>query len=338
MEQGGNNKNATVGNQNGNPQDSNQQQTPQTSDQQQSVQGNVVKPQQQAMQQNAQSPVTSDASNGGKQASQNKKMSAPEPSPKKKEDMSSYEKRFRDFIKRKFGGLIGDILLDSELKNLNVKDISLLDESQQIQVMENVLEDIFKKHHMEKAKEETRMDMYVQLSLDKASNLIQQQLNDEVEIGFIEIVHNDERKIESYVAEDVEETYWCVSGKSSGSLDSWFNIIVPDRESMMLMTEYSKNKGITFNPMDEKQKQDLMFQILRLIFDSINSILGELIKTNVTYSLDELKTLDVELADEIKNSTDKREKETGAQATMTSAKFEVKVNNMTLRVLVLINK
>lgn len=300
-------------------------------------QGNVVRPQQQATQNNSRAPQQAPPQNVQKQKSPpaNKKQSAPEK--KDAKDMSSYERRFRDFVKRRFGGLIGDMLLENELKELNVNDLSLLDETKQLEIMNNVLEDVFKKHHMDKAKNETRIDMYIQLCLDKAANMMKQELNDEVHIGFIEITHHDENGIEKFVSEDVEDTFWCIPGVSSGDLDSWLNIIVPERESMMLMTEYSKSKNIAFNPMDEKQKRDIMFRILRLIFDSINSIAAEIMKTNITYSLDDIKVLDIDLSDEIKKSIGSREKEKGSRPDMISARFEVKVGNLPFNVYALVN-
>ena len=303
-------------------------------------QGNVVRPQQQNTQNNTKTPINavnksnSNASNvpvNNKTSNPSKKFQTK----KSSDDMSSYEKRFRDFIKRRFGGLIGDMLLDSEMSKLNIQDMSLLDDSNQIDIMNKVLNDIFEKHEMQDAKEQTRVEMYIQLCLDEAGNQISQKLNDKANIGFVDVVHKNEKIIENYSPDNTEKTYWIISGNTEGDIQTQIKILVPERESMMLMTEYCKNNEITFNPTDEKQKEEILFDLVTVIFGSIIDVADKIMQKNISFNLNEFASLDVDVIDKFKKAIDNFDKEKGSRPDIISLKLTIELGAMKYEILLL---
>ena len=284
--------------------------------------GNVARPQQEGMQQKSAAPRT---------ASPPKKNAKPSPKKdvaKKEEDVSPFERRFKEFIKRRFGGLIGDILIESELNKLGVKDLSLLDEQQQVKTMEKVLQDIFSKHKMESAKTETIFEMQLQLALDKAAELIKQSYQGkDVELSQIEITLHDESRIEKFANEESEVKYWNVVGNISGDLSANMDVIISQRESMMLLASYAKHTQRQFNPLDENAKRSMLFEFLSVIFNAVQNASSGLIGKQVSYSFDELKDLDVDSIDSIKKRIADLEKKKGGRADVASAKMDMKVSN-----------
>ncbi|MFW5852871.1 MAG: hypothetical protein ACOCUR_02480 [Nanoarchaeota archaeon] len=302
-----------------------QAQQPPTQNNQQQTGGNVVRPQQ--------TNTMNNAAAAPKQQQQQKTATpAKQPIKRSEKEQSSYERRFREFIKNRFGGMIGEILLNRELKNQNINDLSLLDEAGQMKVMDTVLQNIFKEHNMPGAMENTRLEMKLQLCLDKAAELMKDSYDD-VELGHITVTHNDQGKLDRFSAETGEK-FWSTSATTTGTLNSQAYIITPERETMMLMTGYAKNKKIDFNPLDEKQKKETLHRFFRSIFDPYTQVAKQIIGADVSYELFETSETNIDYIDGIKDENEKKEKESRKRTDVVSAEFTAELDRQKFPIII----
>lgn len=288
----------------------NQQNPQQNNLNSQPVQGNVVKPQQQAMQQNAQQPV------------QQQPLRQPQKQ-KGNATMSSYEKRFREFLKNKFGGMIGNTLLDNEMKKLKITNISALSDAEQMSTMENILHSIFQEHHMQKSEENTRLEMKLELCLDKAAENMQSYAK-EVKMEPLNVNHNNATKTRTFITnEDSTETYWCTLGTTTGILQAKLYLFTTERQSMMLMTEYAKSQKMEFNPLDEELKNKVFYSFLNFIGTSYLSVSKTLLGIDIQFQFTETKPVDINFIEGIDKEIAETEKKQNAKVDMTSVDTKI---------------
>ena len=326
------NDNNQGNNSSNNSQNANNQQ-PNTQPQQQ---GNVIRPQQaNAVNNQVKQPVqTQPTPQANPQqnapATQPAQKKAAKPQSKNKEDqMCPYEKRFRTFVKNRFGGMIGEILLGSEFNKYNVNDFSLLEAKQQIEIMEKVIVDVFKEHNMQEALEQTKVDLKFQLAIDKMIELMK-PLYASTEVEYINVTHNNSELLNRYNSET--EKALCTFGDISGQFNGKVYLFTSERETMMLVTDYAKKKNIDFNPLDEKQKNDTMFGFFNYIRDSFITSLKDIIPVNITNNWTEIKPTNIELVDEIKKQIDEQTKTKGSRVDVVTAEFTITLERQDLPV------
>lgn len=247
----------------------------------------------------------------------------------KEDNMSSYEKRFRTFVKNRFGGMIGEILLGTEFNKYGVKDFSLLETKQQIEVMEKVITDVFNQHNMQQALNQTKLDLKLQLAIDKMIELMK-PVYTSVEVEYINVIHNNTELLKRYNSET--EKAICTMGDISGQVNGKLYLFTSDRETMMLVTDYAKKKNIEFNPLDEKQKNDTMFGFFNFIRDSFITSLKDILPVNITNNWSETKSSSIELVDEIKKNIDEQEKAKGSRVDVITAEFTITIERQDLPV------
>ncbi|MFW6231377.1 MAG: hypothetical protein ACOC32_05135 [Nanoarchaeota archaeon] len=289
---------------------------------------NVMRPQEQNMQKNAQQ-VPRQRPKTAVKAKQPKKQESQE------QQMSVYEKRFREFLKNKFGGMIGNTLLTNELDKLNISNISNKSDQEQIQVMENVLHGIFEKHSMAEAEEHTKLEMKLQLCLDETASLLK-NFAGEVEIKQIDINHNNRDMLKRYRVDAEEKDSLCTIAEISGTMSSKAYIMVDERMGMMLMTEYAKKQGKEFNPLDEKQKNAVYYEFLRFIFDNYLSVVQKLLDVNISYKLTETKDALIDTVEEIEKEIEAIEKERNGRVDLVSAETKIIFDRQTLPLVVFV--
>ncbi len=293
----------------------------------------LQKPQAVQTQQNSQRPVEANQQDQSQDAS---KQGTKNPTNDQERIIVPYEKRFREFVKKKFGGIIGEMLLDNELAKFNVEDMSRLTEDQQIQAMKNVLEDIFKKHSMKRAEAHTKVEMFLQLSIDKAIEILKGQLTDDIGMSYIEVVHQNENKLKSFSSVGEDEKYWDITGTVSGGIEGEIDLVLSEKESIMQITEFAKLQNQEFNPLDEKQKKNLLFRLLGMIFDAYLGIATNMLSTNISYKLDEIKELDIDRINNIIKEANELSEKKAARTDITSAEFTVTIDGQDFNMLLFI--
>ncbi len=283
-------------------------------------QGNVIRPQQVNATNNQSQPIQAQTQANSPPAQPAQKAATSQKAKNNEENMSSYEKRFRTFVKNRFGGMIGEILLGTEFGKYGVRDFSLLDQKQQIDIMEKVITDVFNQHNMQQALDQTKLDLKLQLAIDKMIELMK-PIYTSVEVEYINVTHNNTELMNRYNSET--EKAICTMGDISGQVNGKLYLFTSDRETMMLVTDYAKKKNIEFNPLDEKQKNDTMFAFLNFIRDSFITSLKDIIPVNITNNWSETRSSGIELVDEIKKSIDEQTKEKGSRVDVVSAEFTI---------------
>lgn len=275
---------------------------------------NVIRPQQTSTLNNASNKPLNQQNGNPKQVKQSSVKK------KSEDEMSSYEKRFITFVKNKFGGMIGETLMNTELEKYNISDLSLLDETQQVQIMEKVVEDVFAEHNMPSAQEQTKMELKIQLALDKA--IVQlKELYNSVEIDYVRVEHNDSSQLDKYNSDTVKA--WCTFGELTGQPSGKIYLFTSERETMMMITDYAKKKNLEFNPLDEKQKNETLFSFFSTIFNSFVSSLNTIIPTNFSYKFTETKNTGIELVEDIKKEIDEQEKQKNSRVDVISVNFKI---------------
>ena len=312
--------------QNNNQDNTSQTQIPKTQKQpaQSQNEENLMKPQQQQMQNQAQRPV--EQSQKTNPTSNSKDQSSKKPQKKQEKEMSSYEKRFRSFIKSHFGGMIGDMLLDEKLSEMKVQDISMLDEKQQMMTMETIITDIFQKHNMQESKEHTILELKLQLCLDKAIALLKEELQkDNIEIDQLEVEHHNAEVLERYAKEGEEEITWGSSFKAKGSIEGKGYLFTHEKQISLLISDFAKAKKIEFNAQDEKQKFDMFYKFAQAIFNNYMSVVKEMLGYELKVEFEESKVADINLVDDIREEIAKMEKDSGHRINVISAEFAMSI-------------
>ena len=293
-------------------------------------QGNVIRPEQSNLVNNStKTPQSNQVSSESKQPQ--KTQQNPPADVKKEENMSAFEKRFRGFVKHRFGGMIGETLLGTELQRNNVQDMSLLDEQKQIEIMEKIIDDVFREHNMPQARDQTKIELKLQLALDKTIETLK-EIYSSVEIEYINLEHNNSELLNVYSSET--EKAWCTFGESKGTVNSKIYLFTPERETMMQITDYAKKKNIDFNPLDEEQKSATLFGFYKCIIDSFLSSLKGIIHFNTEYSLSSTSRSSLDLVEDIREEITAQEKNKGSRVDVISVDctFEIERQPFHLRV------
>lgn len=243
-------------------------------------------------------------------------------------DSNKIEKRFVDFLYSKFGKMIGNMLLTAQLAKKEITSISDLKNGDQIKFMDETLTEMFKKHGLGTSSEHVRLELKMQLCLDKMSEMVSKELNMNVTIDNLNITYQDFEGFDGFMPAPNREEHWCSIGNfMSKNISAKTYIFTEGTKSLRFLIEYARIKNLNLSVTENEKKYKIFHQFLHLLIQSFDEVLDERYKHEVSYEINSTYVVTDSFIENIIRSITLYEQVTNMRSKVTSIQFKLQIGN-----------
>ncbi len=199
----------------------------------------------------------------------------------------------RTFCRRSLGGLAGEILLDDYSRRFNIKDLDMLDKTQQHQFVDAFLDGVFSKHLPRARIDSIRLQLNMHFSIEEAAEKISLMLGKKIELEPLDLryqSYENTKKILENLEDGVISIPISFSGCMQGSvLICIFRDSAIQLGNLMLRSMMKVTKSDDY--LDE-MKQSAIKEFFNIVIPAFANKVADILGQSLTLSLPETDITD----------------------------------------------